>query len=47
MAVDGTDLDLADTKANAAAFGRPHNQRAPGAWPQAQLVALCAPAAVG
>ncbi|HEY8744950.1 MAG TPA: IS4 family transposase [Chloroflexota bacterium] len=41
MAIDSTDFDLADTKANAAAFGRPHNQRAPGGWPQAQLVALC------
>ena len=40
MAVDSTVFDLADTKANAAQFGRPHNQRAPGAWPQAQLVAL-------
>lgn len=41
MAIDGTDFDLADTTANAAAFGHPANQHAPGAWPQAQLVALC------
>lgn len=41
MAIDSTDFDLADTTANAEAFGRPGNQHAPGAWPRAQLVALC------
>jgi len=41
MAIDSTEFDLADTTANAEVFGRPGNQHAPGAWPQAQLVALC------
>jgi len=41
MAIDSTVFDLADTEANEARFGRPEHQHTPGAWPQAQLVALC------
>ena len=40
MAVDGTTLDLADTPANARAFGRPTTHRGPGAFPQVRAVAL-------
>ncbi|HZD70494.1 MAG TPA: IS4 family transposase [Actinomycetes bacterium] len=40
MALDGTRLDLPDTPANAAAFGRPGSGRGQSAWPQAQVVAL-------
>jgi hypothetical protein len=41
MAWDGTVLDLPDTPANARAFGRPGNDRCPGAFPQLRLLALC------
>jgi hypothetical protein len=41
MAVDGFVLDVADTPANARAFGRPGGSRAPGAFPQVRLLALC------
>lgn len=41
MATDNTVFDLADTPANVEWFGRPRNQYTPGAWPQAQLTALC------
>jgi len=41
MAFDGTMVDLADTPANVAAFGRRSASRGTCAWPQAQLVALC------
>jgi hypothetical protein len=41
MAVDGTTLDVPDTPANARAFGRPRTDRAPGAFPQVRLLALC------
>lgn len=41
MGIDGTTLDLPDTPANARAFGRPAGGRAPGAFPQARLLALC------
>lgn len=41
MAFDGTTLDLPDTPANEAAFGRPGSARGRSAWPQAQVVALC------
>jgi len=41
MAIDGFVLDLADTPANAHAFGRPGTGRAPGAFPQARVLALC------
>src|SRR5262245_4311066 len=40
MAVDGTTLDVADTPANARAFGRPASRRGPGAFPQLRVVAL-------
>jgi hypothetical protein len=40
MAIDGTTLDVADTPANARAFGRPMTRRGPGAFPQLRLVAL-------
>lgn len=41
FALDSTVFDLPDTPANDAAFGRPRNGRGDGAWPQAQLLALC------
>jgi hypothetical protein len=40
MAVDGTTLDVADTPANARAFGRPTTRRGAGAFPQLRVVAL-------
>jgi hypothetical protein len=40
MALDGTTEDLADTPANAAVFGRHHNDRGPGAFPQVKGVYL-------
>ncbi len=41
LAIDGTTLDLADTAANAAEFGRPGSDRAErAAFPQARLVAV-------
>jgi Insertion element 4 transposase N-terminal/Transposase DDE domain len=41
MALDGFVLDLPDTPANDKAFGRPGTGRAPGAFPQARVLALC------
>jgi len=41
MGLDSTVLDLPDTPANARAFGRPGTARAPGAFPQVRLLALC------
>ncbi len=41
MAWDGTTLDLPDTPDNARIFGRPGNDRCPGAFPQVRLLALC------
>jgi len=41
MGLDGTVLDLPDTPANANAFGRPGSARAPAAFPQVRLLALC------
>jgi hypothetical protein len=41
MALDGFTIDLADTAPNDRAFGRPTTGRAPGAFPQARVVALC------
>lgn len=41
MAVDGFVLNVADTPANARAFGRPGSGRAPGAFPQVRVLALC------
>ncbi len=40
MAIDGTTEDLPDTPANASAFGRHHNARGEGAFPQIQGVYL-------
>jgi hypothetical protein len=40
MAIDGTTLDVADTAANARAFGRPTTHRGRGAFPQLRVVAL-------
>jgi len=38
--LDGSTLDVADTKANAAAFGRPGGEQGPGSYPQLRLVSL-------
>src|SRR5215216_5316063 len=40
VAVDGTTLDVPDTPANVAAFGRPTGGRGQGAFPQVRLVGL-------
>jgi len=43
VSLDGTTLEVADTTANAAAFGRPPSSRganATGAFPQLRLLAL-------
>src|SRR3954463_11173059 len=41
MALDGFVVDLPDTPANERSFGRPGGGRAPGAFPQARVLALC------
>lgn len=41
IAVDGFVLDLPDTDANRAAFGKPKNGSSEGAFPQARVLALC------
>jgi len=41
MGLDSTVLDLADTPANDTTFGRPGASRAPAAFPQLRLLALC------
>jgi len=41
VAVDGYVLNLADSKENRRAFGRPKNGNSLGAYPQARIVALC------
>src|SRR3954463_3686221 len=41
MALDGFVVDVPDTKANERAFGRPGSSRAPAAFPQARVLALC------
>jgi hypothetical protein len=41
MALDGFVADLPDTPDNERIFGRPKNGRAPGAFPQARILALC------
>lgn len=41
MAVDGFVVDVFDSPANERAFGRPSSGRAPGAFPQARVLALC------
>jgi hypothetical protein len=42
LGLDGTVLDLPDTPDNDRAFGRPGTGRAPDAFPQLRLLALCA-----
>lgn len=41
MAMDGFVVDLPDTPNNERVFGRPKSGRAPGAFPQARVLALC------
>jgi hypothetical protein len=41
MALDGFVLDVPDTPDNARVFGRPGSGRAPGAFPQVRVLALC------
>jgi hypothetical protein len=41
MALDGFVVDVPDTPANDRAFGRPGSGRAPAAFPQARVLALC------
>jgi Transposase DDE domain/Insertion element 4 transposase N-terminal len=41
MALDGFKVDVADTAANAHAFGRPQSGRAAGAFPQVRVLGLC------
>jgi hypothetical protein len=41
MSVDGFVVDVEDTPENERAFGRPGSGRAPGAFPQARILALC------
>ncbi len=41
LAIDSEVLDLADTRANERAYGRPSTDRGKSAWPQAWLVGLC------
>ncbi len=41
MALDGFVIDVPDTPANERAFGRPGSGRAPAAFPQARVLALC------
>jgi hypothetical protein len=41
MALDGFVVDVPDTPANARAFDRPGSSRAPAAFPQARVLALC------
>jgi len=41
MALDGFVIDVPDTSANERAFGRPGSSRAPAAFPQVRVLALC------
>lgn len=41
MGLDGTTLDVPDTRDNDRAFGRPANAHSTGAFPQLKLLALC------
>ena len=41
MALDGFVVDIPDMPANDKVFGRPAGSRAPGAFPQARITALC------
>jgi hypothetical protein len=40
VSLDGSTLDVPDTKANAEAFGRPHNHKGEGGFPQIRFVSL-------
>ena len=40
VSIDGSTMDVADTQANAAAFGRPGSSRGKSAYPQLRFVAL-------
>lgn len=41
MGIDGTLLDVSDSRANRRKFGRPSNQTCPGAFPKARVLSLC------
>jgi hypothetical protein len=41
MALDSFVADVPDSQANARVFGRPGNDRSPGAFPQVRVLALC------
>jgi hypothetical protein len=41
VSIDGSTLDVADTKANLASFGRQESSRGQAAFPQLRFVALC------
>jgi hypothetical protein len=41
MAIDGSTLDVPDTKENLAHFGKPNSGRGEGAYPQMRFVSLC------
>lgn len=40
VSLDGSTLDVPDTRANAETFGRPHNHKGQGGFPQIRFVAL-------
>jgi hypothetical protein len=40
VSLDGSTLEVADTRSNAEAFGRPHNQKGQGGYPQIRFVSL-------
>lgn len=40
VSLDGSTLEVPDTKRNAETFGRPHNQKGPGGYPQLRFVSL-------
>lgn len=40
VSLDGSTLEVPDTKANAGAFGRPHNHKGQGGFPQIRFVSL-------
>jgi hypothetical protein len=41
MGIDGTLLDVSDSRDNRKKFGRPSNQSCPGAFPKARVLSLC------
>jgi hypothetical protein len=40
VSLDGSTLEVPDTQANAKAFGRPHNQKSQGGFPQIRFISL-------